>query len=123
MIDTIMISLSLFFVIVGALISALSAIGILRLKDVYGRAHAAGKAATLGSMSLLLGVFLFFIGHDHYANPQLIIGIFFILITGPLSSHLIIKAAYKIKTPYSRSTKLDEMRELQKDKPKAVDKS
>ncbi|MDN6205763.1 MAG: monovalent cation/H(+) antiporter subunit G, partial [Staphylococcus simulans] len=49
MIDAIMISLSLFFVIVGAIISALSAIGLLRLKDVYGRAHAAGKAATLGS--------------------------------------------------------------------------
>lgn len=123
MIDAIMISLSLLFVIVGAIISALSAIGLLRLKDVYGRAHAAGKAATLGSMSLLLGVFLFFIGHDHYVNPQLIIGILFILITGPLSSHLIIKASYKIKTPYSRSTKLDEMSELQKDKPKAADKS
>lgn len=123
MIDTIMISLSLFFVIVGAIISALSAIGILRLKDVYGRAHAAGKAATLGAMSLLLGVFLFFIGQDHYVNPQLIIGILFILITGPLSSHLIIKAAYKVKTPYSRSTKLDEMRKIQKDKTKTVDKS
>ena len=55
MIDTIMISLSLFFVVIGALISALSALGILRLRDVYGRAHAAGKASTLGSMSLLLG--------------------------------------------------------------------
>ncbi|ANZ33832.1 Na+/H+ antiporter subunit G1 [Staphylococcus carnosus] len=122
MIDTIMISLSLFFVIVGALISALSALGILRLRDVYGRAHAAGKASTLGSMSLLLGVFLYFIGKDHYANPQLIIGILFILLTGPLSSHLIIRAAYKIKTPYTKKTKLDEINEPKEEKPKAASK-
>lgn len=122
MIETILISLSLFFVIVGAIISALSALGILRLQDVYGRAHAAGKAATLGSMSLLLGVFLFFIGKDHYANPQLLIGILFILITGPLSSHLIIKAAYKTKTPYTHKTKLDEINEAKNEKPKAAGK-
>ncbi|MGN5883272.1 MULTISPECIES: Na+/H+ antiporter subunit G1 [Staphylococcus] len=123
MIETVMISLALFFVVIGAIISALSSIGILRLKDVYGRSHAAGKAATLGSMSLMLGVFLYFIGKDHFVNPQLLIGILFILITGPLSSHLIIKAAYKVKTPYSKSTQLDEISEAQQEKPKPASKS
>ena len=41
---------------------------------------------------------------------QLIIGILFILITGPLSSHLIIQSAYKLKTPYTDRTKRDEIR-------------
>ena len=54
MIKIILISLALIFVIIGALISALAAIGLLRLEDVYSRAHAAGKASTLGAMSFLI---------------------------------------------------------------------
>lgn len=45
MITTIVISIALILVILGSLISALAAIGLLRLDDVYARAHAAGKAA------------------------------------------------------------------------------
>ena len=33
---------------------------------------------------------------------QLIVAIIFVLITGPLSSHMIMKAAYNIKTPYTK---------------------
>ena len=103
MITTIVISIALILVILGSLISALAAIGLLRLDDVYARAHAAGKAATLGSMLLISGVFLFFIGREGYVNMQLFIGILFILITGPLASHLIIKSAYNLQTPASVS--------------------
>ena len=42
---------------------------------------------------------------------QLIIGIIFVFIAGPLSSHLIMKAAYNIKTPYTKDTKIDEIKE------------
>ena len=81
------------------------------IKHVYSRAHAAGKAATLGAMFLLFGAFLYFIGTEGYVNMQLIIGIIFVFITGPLSSHLIMKAAYNIKTPYTKDTKIDEIKE------------
>ena len=37
----IIISLAIIFIILGALISAITAIGIIRLKDVYSRGHAA----------------------------------------------------------------------------------
>lgn len=47
MIKIILISLALIFVIIGALISALAAIGLLRLEDVYSRAHAAGKSINI----------------------------------------------------------------------------
>ena len=111
MITTIIISIAVIFVMLGALISAFAAIGLIRLKDVYSRAHAAGKAATLGAMFLLFGAFLYFIGTEGYVNMQLIIGIIFVLITGPLSSHMIMKAAYNIQTPYSKDTKVDEIKE------------
>ncbi|MBE7582151.1 Na+/H+ antiporter Mnh1 subunit G [Staphylococcus aureus] len=107
MIKIILISLALIFVIIGALISALAAIGLLRLEDVYSRAHAAGKASTLGAMSLLFGTFLYFIATQGFVNMQ--------LITGPLSSHMIMKAAYNIKTPYTKKTKVDEISEDLKD--------
>ncbi|MCD8821096.1 Na+/H+ antiporter subunit G1 [Staphylococcus gallinarum] len=115
MTETIIISIALILVVLGSIISALAAIGLVRLDDVYARSHAAGKAATLGAMLLLSGVFLFFIGRDGYVNMQLVIGILFILITGPLSSHLIIKAAYNLNTPASKRTKLDDIKEDLKD--------
>ena len=111
MIATIVTSIAIIFVVLGAF----AAIGLLRLKDVYSRAHAAGKAATLGAMFLLFGSFLYFIGTEGYVNMQLIIGIIFVFITGPLSSHMIMKAAYNIQTPYSKETKVDEIKDDMKD--------
>lgn len=111
MIATIITNIAIIFVLLGAFISAFAAIGLIRLKDVYSRAHAAGKAATLGAMFLLFGTFLYFIGTEGYINMQLIIGIIFVFITGPLSSHMIMKAAYNIRTPYSKETKIDDVKE------------
>ncbi len=53
----------------------------------------AGKASTLGAMSLLFGTFLYFIATQGFVNMQLIVAIIFVLITGPLSSHMIMKAS------------------------------
>ena len=47
---------------------------------------------------------------------QLLLGIIFVFITGPLSSHMIMKAAYNIKTPYTKNTKIDEINDDLKDK-------
>ena len=65
---------------------------------------------TLGAIFLLFGTFLYFIATDGYINMQLIFGILFILITGPLSSHLIMRATYNNKTPYTKDTKIDELK-------------
>ena len=116
MTETIIISIAIIFVILGALVSALAAIGILRLDDVYSRAHAAGKASTLGSILLLLGAFLYFVGKEGHVNFQLLIGIIFVFLTGPLASHYIIKSAYNLKTPYTKKTKFDEVKTYMKDK-------
>ncbi|QLK85607.1 Na+/H+ antiporter subunit G1 [Staphylococcus sp. 17KM0847] len=111
MTETIVISIGLILVISGALFSALAAIGMLRLDDVYSRAHAAGKAATLGTMLLLTGTFIYFIGKEGYVNFQLLIGIMFVFLTGPLASHMVLKSAYNLKTPASKRMKLDEVKD------------
>ncbi|MGT0244329.1 Na+/H+ antiporter Mnh1 subunit G [Staphylococcus aureus] len=113
MIKIILISLALIFVIIGVSTSALAAIGLLRLEDVYSRAHAAGKASTLGAMSLLFGTFLYFIATQGFVNMQINNNFFYRPIL--FSSHMIMKAAYNIKTPYTKKTKVDEISEDLKD--------
>lgn len=82
------------FILIGAFLSLVTAFGLLRLPDVYTRNHAASKSATLGVMSIMLGTFLYFyIEHGHF-NSRLILGIFFVFFTAPVSGHLISRAAY-----------------------------
>lgn len=81
------ISLGTFFIIV-------TAIGLVRFPDVYTRAHAASKSATLGIMFILIGAFIYFWAKDGTYNPRLLLGILFLFITGPVGGHLMARAAY-----------------------------
>ena len=114
MIKIILISLALIFVIIGALISALAAIGLLRLEDVYSRT-CCRKSINIRCNVITIWYILYFIATQGFVNMQLIVAIIFVLITGPLSSHMIMKAAYNIKTPYTKKTKVDEISEDLKD--------
>jgi multicomponent Na+:H+ antiporter subunit G len=69
-------------------------IGILRLPDVYTRAHAASKSATLGVLSILLGVFFHFWLKEGHFSISLLLGILFLFITSPIGGHLMGRAAY-----------------------------
>lgn len=83
-----------FLVAVGIVFTIVTVIGILRLPDAYSRAHAASKSATLGVMSLLLGVFFHFWWNDGLFSVQLLLGILFLFITSPIGGHLMTRAAY-----------------------------
>ena len=73
----------------------LSSIGILRLPDGYGRAHAAGKSSTLGVMSIMFATFIYFAG-EGILNHKILLAILFIFITAPVSSLVISRSAYRI---------------------------
>ena len=84
----------IFFVVVGAILVLISAIGAIRLPDVYTRSHAISKSTTLGIMFILLGTcFHFFIQEGHF-NSRLLLGIVFIFMTSPVAAHFISRAAY-----------------------------
>ena len=72
----------------------MTVIGILRLPDVYTRAHAASKSATLGVLSILLGVFFHFWLKEGHFSIQLLLAIAFLFITSPIGGHLMSRAAY-----------------------------
>ncbi len=82
-------------VLLGALLGALSAFGLVRLPDVYMRSHAATKSATLGVLMILAGAFLYFAFYLDHISVKLLLGIVFVFITGPVAGHLNGRAAYR----------------------------
>lgn len=82
------------FIGLGAFLSIVTAIGLLRLPDIYTRVHAASKSATLGVLFILIGTFLYFYLEDGHFNSRLILGIAFIFMTSPVAGHLISRAAH-----------------------------
>lgn len=96
-------------ILIGALLSVVSAIGLIRLPDVYTRNHAASKSATLGVMTILFGAFLFFWIEDGHINAKLLLGIVFVFMTSPVAGHLISRAAYYSKVPMSDQSVQDDL--------------
>ncbi|MBH0229954.1 monovalent cation/H(+) antiporter subunit G [Halobacillus yeomjeoni] len=81
-----------FFIVSGSL-------GILRFPDVYTRLHAATKSSTLGVAGIMIGAFLFlYIEHD-IVSGKLLLSILFVLLTAPVSGHMIARAAYRSGVP------------------------
>lgn len=91
---------------IGVLFMLLSAIGILRLPDVYARMHAAGKAATAGVSCVLLATGLYY---DAYlVRMVLLIALFFI--TAPIATTAMARAAYRTSNAEEKfSLHYDEM--------------
>ncbi|MFJ8236835.1 monovalent cation/H(+) antiporter subunit G [Ureibacillus sp. NPDC094379] len=86
--------LIIFFIVVGLVFIVVTAIGLFRLPDLYTRAHAASKSATLGVMCILIGVFLhFWLIEDHF-NPGILLGVLFLFITGPVGGHIMSRSSY-----------------------------
>lgn len=105
-----------YLILQGAILSLISSIGILRLPDVYTRNHAASKAATLGVISIMLGVFLYFWLIEGHVNTQVLLGIVFVFLTAPVAGHLISRAAYHTNTPLWKNSVQDELKQVKKGK-------
>ncbi len=76
--------------LLGSVFLLLGALGLLRMPDVYNRMQAGTKATTLGSLLTLLGIGI--------AQPawllKLFILVLFILLTNPISSNVLVRAAH-----------------------------
>jgi multicomponent Na+:H+ antiporter subunit G len=85
-------SIILLLAVIGTIFTLISAIGILRLPDVYSRMHSAGKATTLGVSCLLLGAGIYFGEGVAFRMVTLII---LFLITAPIAATAMARAAYR----------------------------
>lgn len=97
-------------ILIGSIISVISAVGIVRFPDVYSRAHAATKSSTLAVLLTLAGAFLYFLLTDGTVSVRLILGIVFVFITSPTAGHMIIRAAYKSGVERTHTTTVDELK-------------
>lgn len=95
---------------IGVIFMLISALGILRLPDVFTRMHAAGKAATLGVSCLLLAAGVYFGleegGAELWRMTALIV-LFFV--TAPIATTTMARAAYRTAEPGQFRLGIDEM--------------
>lgn len=77
--------------ILGSLFMVVGAIGMIRMPDVFTRLHAASVADTLGVGLVLAGLIL--VGGLSLVSVKLAFLIAFLLLTGPVASHAVARAA------------------------------
>lgn len=82
-------------VLIGTAFSLLGILGFLRMPDVYTRLHATGKVGVFGVVFLLLAAA--FWTPQGYGKAILLA--FFLLLTGPVTSHALASAAYRLGIP------------------------
>lgn len=96
-------------VMAGIVLSLLSSLGFLRLPDVYTRMHAGAKGITLGTLLILVGAFIYFWYFHNMISIRLILGIVFVFLTAPVSTQLVIRAAYRSGVPLAPISAKDDL--------------
>ena len=94
-------------VVLGVVLCVLSAVGVLRMPDVYIRLQVASKASSLGIALLMLGVVLHF--GELSVTIRALLVVVFLFLTAPVTAHVIARAAYITHTPLAPGTTPDEL--------------
>jgi len=101
--ENITIILAIVAIGIGTLFSLTGVIGYIRLPDVYTRLHATAKVSVFGGVMLMVAAILY----TPLSFGKGLVLIFLLLISGPVISHVLASAAYRIKIPLSKSTRND----------------
>ena len=84
-------------IILGVILFALGAVGILRFPDFLTRMHAAGKCDTLGALLVVTGIAIY--NGLTLGSLKILFIAMFIFLTSPTATHAIARAALKNKLP------------------------
>lgn len=90
----------------GTAFMIIAAIGLIRLPDLYTRMHAITKAGSLGVMLVLTGIAVAF--GDLSVTTRAVAVILFVLLTAPVSAHMIGRAGYLGNVPLWDGTVFDQ---------------
>jgi multicomponent Na+:H+ antiporter subunit G len=82
-------------VVVGTAFSVIGVLGMVRLPDVYTRLHATGKVSTFGVVLLVIAA----VDWTPLGFGKGILLALFLLIAGPVVSHALSAAAYRMGVP------------------------
>ncbi len=98
--------LSVLLVLAGVVFLAGGTLGLVRLPDLYTRAHAASKCDSVGAGSILLG--LLFYGGVAFEDLRLVLLVFLVLVSGPTTAHALARAGFRTGLPVGRARERDD---------------
>lgn len=107
--DSILEIIGAIIVLAGSVFLFLASVGLLRMPDFYTRIQAGTKASTLGTIMVFIGLAFLIPGWI----GKLIVLILFVLITNPISSHVLARAAHYIKIPLAGVSVADKLEEAE----------
>ena len=97
-------------ILAGSFFAVVAAIGLIRFDDVYMRMHAASKAGTLGSGLMLLALAVE--SAEAGIASRAIAGVVFLMLTTPVSAHLLARSAYLVGYRPCPATRKDALADL-----------
>jgi multicomponent Na+:H+ antiporter subunit G len=100
--------LSLILLLTGTAFIMISALGVVRMPDLYLRMSASTKSSTLGVGLILLSTATYYY-HDLGVFSRAIAIMIFLLLTAPVSAHMIGRAAYHTGVPLWHKTRYDDL--------------
>lgn len=90
--------------LLGIVLSVISAIGIHRLKDPYSRLHATSTVGTLGLIGVITASLFFFSDTGIATGVKQILTVVFLFITVPAGTHILSRAALGRGIPVWKQT-------------------
>ncbi|MBN2526992.1 MAG: monovalent cation/H(+) antiporter subunit G [Deltaproteobacteria bacterium] len=93
--------------LLASIVFLVSALGLVRMPDVYNRIQTSTKATTLGTILAMAAVAFL---HPDW-TPKLALVVLFILLTNPISSHVVARAAYFKRVKLSDRTVEDQLKD------------
>ena len=101
--DTILQLIAILAVVVGTIFSVLGVLGYIRMPDVYTRLHATGKVGVFGVVLLLVAAAAW----TRLGIGKALILIIFLMLAGPVTSHALASAAYRLGIPVRQAVRDD----------------
>lgn len=84
--------LSRILMLIGAAFMLITALGVLRLPDLFMRMHSNTKSATLGVFCIMMGLSLHFGDFSTFVRALAVV--LFLVVTAPVAAQMIARAAY-----------------------------
>ena len=100
--------ISIVLMLFGAILMLISAIGVVRMPDLYLRMSSSTKASTIGVASVLLATAVYF--NELGTASRAIAVIFFLVLTAPVAAHMMGRAAYFNGVPLWSGTRYDQLK-------------
>ena len=101
--ESILVFIAILAVCIGTFFSLTGVLGYIRFPDVYTRLHASAKVSVFGAVFLMVAA----ISWTPLSLGKGLVLISLLLISGPVISHALSSAAYRVKIPLEQTTRDD----------------